>query len=31
MTVVQFVVVFLVYPETKGHTLEELQRRLLRA
>ncbi|MGH9607595.1 MAG: sugar porter family MFS transporter [Terracidiphilus sp.] len=31
MTVVQFVVVLAVYPETKGHTLEELQRRLLRA
>ncbi|MGH9598652.1 MAG: sugar porter family MFS transporter [Terracidiphilus sp.] len=31
MTVVQFVVVLLVYPETKGHSLEELQRRLLRA
>ena len=31
MTVVQFVVVLLVYPETKGQTLEELQRRLLRA
>jgi sugar porter (SP) family MFS transporter len=31
MTVVQFVVVLLVYPETKGHTLEELQRRLLGA
>ncbi len=30
MTVVQFFVVLLVYPETKGHTLEELQRRLLR-
>jgi sugar porter (SP) family MFS transporter len=31
MTAVQFVVVLLVYPETKGQTLEELQRRLLRA
>ena len=30
MTVIQFVVVLLVYPETKGQTLEELQRRLLR-
>lgn len=30
MTVVQFVVVLLVYPETKGQTLEELQRKLLR-
>ncbi len=30
MTVVQFFVVLLVYPETKGHTLEDLQRRLLR-
>ncbi|HVU46246.1 MAG TPA: sugar porter family MFS transporter [Terracidiphilus sp.] len=30
MTAVQFVVVLLVYPETKGQTLEELQRRLLR-
>lgn len=30
MTVVQFFVVLMVYPETKGHTLEELQRRLLR-
>jgi sugar porter (SP) family MFS transporter len=29
MTVVQFVVVLLVYPETKGLTLEELQRRLV--
>ncbi len=31
MTVVQFVVVLLVYPETKGQTLEDLQRKLLRA
>lgn len=31
MTAVQFVVVLLTYPETKGQTLEELQRRLLRA
>lgn len=31
MTVVQFFVVLFVYPETKGQTLEELQRRLLRA
>jgi MFS transporter, SP family, arabinose:H+ symporter len=30
MTVVQFLVVLMVYPETKGHTLEELQRRLMR-
>jgi sugar porter (SP) family MFS transporter len=29
MTVVQFVVVLLFYPETKGQTLEALQRRLL--
>jgi MFS transporter, SP family, arabinose:H+ symporter len=29
MTAVQFVVVLLVYPETKGQTLEALQRRLL--
>jgi hypothetical protein len=29
--VVQFVVVLLVYPETKGQTLEQLQRRLVRA
>ena len=29
MTVVQFVVVLMVYPETKGQTLEELQRRLV--
>jgi sugar porter (SP) family MFS transporter len=28
MTVVQFVVVLLAYPETKGQTLEELQRKL---
>lgn len=31
MTVVQFLVVLFVYPETKAQTLEELQRRLLRA
>lgn len=31
MTVVQFVVVLLVYPETKGQTLEALQRKLIRA
>jgi SP family arabinose:H+ symporter-like MFS transporter len=31
MTAVQFVVVLMVYPETKGQTLEELQRRLIRA
>lgn len=30
MTVVQFFVVLFIYPETKGATLEELQRRLLR-
>jgi hypothetical protein len=28
---VQFVVVLLVYPETKGQTLEQLQRRLVRS
>ena len=31
MTAVQFVVVLFTYPETRGHSLEELQRRLLRA
>ena len=31
MTVVQFLVVLFVYPETKGQSLEELQRRLVRA
>jgi sugar porter (SP) family MFS transporter len=31
MTVVQFIVVLFVYPETKGHTLEDLQRKLMRA
>jgi len=31
MTAVQFVVVLFVYPETKGQTLEALQRRLVRA
>jgi hypothetical protein len=31
MTVVQFVVVMFFYPETKGQTLEALQRRLVRA
>ena len=31
MTVLQFVVVLLAFPETKGQTLEELQRRLVRA
>jgi sugar porter (SP) family MFS transporter len=31
MTVIQFLVVLFVYPETKGQTLEELQRRLVRA
>ena len=30
MTAVQFVTVLLTYPETKGQTLEELQRRLVR-
>jgi len=30
MTVVQFVVVLFMYPETKGQTLEELQRRLVK-
>jgi sugar porter (SP) family MFS transporter len=30
MTVVQFVVVLLMYPETKGQTLEALQRRLVK-
>jgi sugar porter (SP) family MFS transporter len=31
MTVVQFVVVLMAYPETKGQTLEQLQRKLMRA
>jgi MFS transporter, SP family, arabinose:H+ symporter len=31
MTAVQFLVVLFVYPETKGQTLEELQRKLMRA
>jgi MFS family permease len=31
MTVIQFLVVLFVYPETKGQTLEELQRRLVHA
>jgi SP family arabinose:H+ symporter-like MFS transporter len=31
MTVVQFLVVLFLYPETKGQTLEELQRRLVKA
>ncbi len=31
MTVVQFLVVWFVYPETKGQTLEQLQRKLMRA
>ncbi len=31
MTVLQFLVVLLIYPETKGQSLEELQRRLVRA
>ena len=30
MTAVQFLVVLFVYPETKGQTLEQLQRRLMR-
>jgi sugar porter (SP) family MFS transporter len=30
MTVVQFIVVLFVYPETKGQTLEQLQRKLMR-
>lgn len=30
MTAVQFLVVLFFYPETRGHSLEELQRRLLR-
>jgi hypothetical protein len=30
MTVIQFIVVLLFYPETKGQTLEALQRRLVR-
>jgi hypothetical protein len=29
MTVVQFLVVLFVYPETKGQTLEDLQRKLV--
>ena len=28
MMVVQFIVVFMVYPETKGVTLEEMQKKL---
>jgi hypothetical protein len=31
MTVVQFLVVLFTYPETKGQTLEALQRRLVHA
>ena len=31
MTVVQFLVVWLVYPETKGQTLEQLQRKLVKS
>jgi MFS transporter, SP family, arabinose:H+ symporter len=31
MTAVQFIVVLVAYPETKGQTLEELQRKLMRA
>jgi hypothetical protein len=31
MTVIQFLVVLFVYPETKGQTLEALQRRLVHA
>ncbi|HEY9126309.1 MAG TPA: MFS transporter [Acidobacteriaceae bacterium] len=30
MTVLQFIVVLFFYPETKGQTLEALQRRLVR-
>jgi hypothetical protein len=30
MTVLQFIVVLFTYPETKGQTLEHLQRRLVR-
>jgi hypothetical protein len=30
MTVIQFLVVLFVYPETKGQTLEALQRKLVR-
>ena len=30
MTAIQFLVVFFLYPETKGQTLEELQRRLVK-
>lgn len=31
MTVIQFLVVLFVYPETKDQTLEQLQRRLVKA
>ena len=31
MTMVQFIVVLFFYPETKGQTLEALQRRLMKA
>ena len=31
MTVVQFLLWWSVYPETKGQTLEQLQRKLMRA
>jgi hypothetical protein len=30
MTAIQFLVVLLFYPETKGQTLEQLQRRLVK-
>ena len=30
MTALQFLVVLFIYPETKGQTLEQLQRRLVR-
>jgi hypothetical protein len=30
-TVLQLIVVTLFYPETKGHTLENLQKKLVRA
>ena len=31
MTIVQFLVVLFIYPETKGQTLEALQRKLVKA
>jgi hypothetical protein len=31
MTVLQFFVVLFIYPETKGQTLEALQRRLVKS